>query len=224
MHKYCLEIACFDELSALNAQEAGADRIEMCADHMVGGITPDLKLFQSLRGKIQIPFFAMIRPRGGNFVYSDEEFTLMKESIKQIKKMNADGFVFGILNEDKTVDIKRNGELVTLASPLPCTFHRAFDLIADKQNALKDLIECSFKTILTSGNEGIATDNINILSGIVALAADQIVIMPGGGIRSSNIELLKEKTKAVYYHSSAITQNGGSSDPEEIRQLKSKLS
>ncbi|CAN5545348.1 copper homeostasis protein CutC [soil metagenome] len=218
-----LEIACFNLESALIAQNGGADRIELCDDFLAGGITPNYGTFETARKLITIDLFVMIRPRGGNFIYSDEEFEEMKKDILHFKKMNAQGFVFGILSEDGSVNVKQCKELVELAKPIPCSFHRAFDVFKDLQKNLEDVIECGFKTILTSGQTKSAIEGLEQLEQLVELSKNRIVIMPGGGVRSSNIELLKEKVQTSYYHSSAIVKNDVA-DLEEVKSLKQKLS
>jgi copper homeostasis protein len=223
MKKNQLEIACFNYESALIAQESGADRIELCENMQLGGTTPNYILAVRVREKLSIKMHVIIRPRGGDFVYSDEEVVEMKQDIKQFKKLGVDGFVFGILNADKSVNKNQNLELVKLASPLSCTFHRAFDVVANVEKSLEDIIACGFNTILTSGQ------GINVEEGIFALekiqnwAKDRIEIMPGGGLRSSNIELLQEKLEPTFYHSSAITGNTETANPEEIKELRNFL-
>lgn len=223
MKKAQLEIACFNLGSAVIAQENGADRVELCANRTAGGTTPDLELTKTVRDKVTIDLNVMIRPRGGDFVYSNFEFEQMKSEILALKKLQVDGFVFGILKEDGTINEQQNAELVVLANPLPCTFHRAFDGVKNKFEALESLIECGFKTILTSGEETNAVDGIDVLAALVEKANNQIVIMPGGGLRSTNIGLLKEKTNAVFYHSSAIIDTGEIANSEEIKALKAHL-
>ncbi|WP_426064908.1 copper homeostasis protein CutC [Flavobacterium sp. DSP2-3-1] len=223
MKKAQLEIACFNLESAIIAQKNGADRVELCASMKEGGITPDYELTKTVRKKIAIDLNVMIRPRGGDFIYSDFEFEQMKSEILTFKKLQVDGFVFGILKEDGNVNELQNAELVALANPLPCTFHRAFDGIKNKLKALESLIECDFKTILTSGQETDVVDGIDVLARLVEKANNRIVIMPGGGLRSSNIELLKEKIKAVFYHSSAIIDVGEIANEEEIQAIKAHL-
>lgn len=223
MRKARLEIACFNLESAIIAQENGADRVELCANMKEGGTTPDFELTQTVRNKVTIDLNIMIRPRGGDFVYSDAEFDQMKSEILSFKKLQVNGFVFGILNEDGCINVQQNTELVALANPLPCTFHRAFDSVKNKFKALESLIECGFKTILTSGKESNAVDGIDVLATLVEKANDRIVIMPGGGLRSSNIKLLKEKTRAICYHSSAINDTSELANPEEIIALKTHL-
>ncbi|MDI5898246.1 copper homeostasis protein CutC [Flavobacterium yafengii] len=223
MKKGKLEIACFNLESAIIAQDNGADRVELCANMKEGGTTPDFEITKAVRNTLSIDLNVMIRPRGGNFVYSDFEFEQMKSEISAFKKLEVDGFVFGILNEDGSLNELQNAELVALANPLPCTFHRAFDGMINKFQALESLIECGFKTILTSGEETNVVDGIDVLSTLVEKANNRITIMPGGGLRSTNIGLLKEKTKAVFYHSSAITDSGEIANQQEIQSIKANL-
>lgn len=218
-----LEIACFNLESALIAQQGGADRIELCDNFSCGGITPNFGTFETARKLISLDLFVMIRPRGGNFIYSNAEFEQMKEDIVHFKMMNANGFVFGILKDDGSVNNDQNKELVGLAAPLPCSFHRAFDVCKDLAKNLEDVIECGFKTILTSGQTKSAIEGVNQLEELVKKSKDRIMIMPGGGVRSSNIELLKEKVQTSFYHSSAIVKNDVA-DLQEVKLLKEKLS
>jgi copper homeostasis protein len=215
-----LEVACFNVQSALIAQEFEADRVELCAGMEVGGTTPSDDDIIQLREKLNIKLNVMIRPRGGSFVYSDEEYDEMKAAILRIKEFGVDGFVFGILNEDNSVNIHKNKELVALASPIPCTFHRAFDDVIEYKKALEDVISCGFQTVLTSGcepNVDLGKDN---LKDLVKLANNRIVIMPGGGVRSSNIVRILTETKAYYYHSSALTNAGDTAVGAEVAALK----
>lgn len=220
MKKNQLEIACFNFESALIAQENGADRIELCENMQFGGTTPNYILGAKVREKLSIKMHVIIRPRGGDFIYTEEELTEMKRDIKQFKKLGVDGFVFGILEEDGRVNKDRNKELVALATPLSCTFHRAFDVVTDVEQALEDVIDCGFNAILTSGQGANVLEGISVLEKIQKLAADRIVIMPGGGLRSSNIQLLQEKLKPTFYHSSAITTTGETADPLEIKKIR----
>jgi len=223
MKKNQLEIACFNYQSALIAEESGADRIELCENMQLGGTTPNAVLAVRVREKLSIKMHVIIRPRGGDFVYTDEEFVEMKQDIKHLKKLSVDGFVFGILNPDGSVNKKQNQELVNLASPLSCTFHRAFDHVNSIEQALEDVIDCGFKTILTSGHATSVEEGIDDLEMIQKLAKDRIEIMPGGGLRSSNIKLLQEKLEPTFYHSSAITDNSETANPEEIKELQNFL-
>ncbi|MEP6931993.1 MAG: copper homeostasis protein CutC [Flavobacterium sp.] len=223
MNKNQLEIACFNFESALIAQENGADRIELCENMQLGGTTPNYILAVRVREQLSIKMHVIIRPRGGDFIYSDEELIEMKQDIKQFKKLGVDGFVFGVLNEDGSVNKTRNKELVNLASPLSCTFHRAFDVVANVEQALEDVINCGFKTILTSGQGVSVLEGLSVLENIQKLANNRIVIMPGGGLRSSNIQLLQEKLKTTFYHSSAITDTSETADSQEIKKIRANF-
>ncbi|MBS7234028.1 copper homeostasis protein CutC [Flavobacterium psychroterrae] len=223
MKKNQLEIACFNYESAIIAQESGADRIELCDNMQLGGTTPNAVLALRVREALSIKMHVIIRPRGGDFVYTDEEFVEMKQDIKHLKKLGIDGFVFGILNADGSVNKKQNQELVHLASPLSCTFHRAFDVVDSFEKGIEDVIDCGFKTILTSGRGKNVEDGFDDLIKIQALAKGRIEIMPGGGLRSSNIKLLQEKLEPTFYHSSAITDNTETANPEEIKELRNFL-
>lgn len=223
MKKNQLEIACFNYESAIIAQESGADRIELCENMQLGGTTPNAVLAVRVREALSIKMHVIIRPRGGDFVYTDEEVTEMKQDIKQLKKLGVDGFVFGILNPDGSVNKKQNLELVNLASPLSCTFHRAFDEVNSIEDGLEDVIDCGFKTILTSGRGKNVEEGIDDLEMIQKLAQDRIEIMPGGGLRSSNIKLLQDKLEPTFFHSSAITDSSEKANPEEIKELRNFL-
>ncbi|REC47690.1 copper homeostasis protein CutC [Chryseobacterium pennipullorum] len=218
-----IEIACFNPESAIIAFENGADRIEFCDGLSEGGTTPDIETTKEIRKKITIPVFVMIRPRGGDFTYSDSEFEQMKSDLLQLKSANVDGFVFGILNENDEVNLEQNKTLVELAAPLPCTFHRAFDRAATLEDSLEKVIECGFKTILTSGQKSNVSEGRENLKKLVELSKGRIEILIGGGLRSSNIEEIRSFTQAGYFHSSAIIDGGAFADPGEVAALKSKL-
>lgn len=218
-----LEIACFNLESALIAQENGADRVELCAGIEVGGTTPNFEIVKQAREKLAIDLYVMIRPKGGNFVYTDAEFQLMQADILALKALNVNGFVFGILKEDNTINKEQNKMLVDLAKPFPCTFHRAFDEVINPFQALEQLIDCGFKTILTSGQAQNVMEGINRLTELVTKANNRITIMPGGGLRSTNIETIQQNTKAIFYHSSAITDGSEMASATEVQALKTKL-
>lgn len=217
-----IEIACFNPESAIIAFENGADRIELCDGLSEGGTTPDFETAKLLREKINIPIFVMIRPRGGDFTYSDEEFVQMKSELAQLKTLSVDGFVFGILDENDEVNVAQNKELVELAEPFACTFHRAFDRAKSLEDSLEEVIECGFKTILTSGQKPNVSEGKENLKKLVELSNGRIEILVGGGLRSTNIEELKDFTKAGYFHSSAITDGGAFANPDEVIALKNK--
>mgnify|MGYP006165472493 FL=1 len=223
MKKNQLEIACFNLNSVIIAQQNGADRVELCANMKEGGTTPDFEITQIAREKLTIDLNVMIRPRGGDFVYSDIEFEQMKAEILRFKKLKVDGFVFGILNKDDSINAEQNTELVALANPIPCTFHRAFDVVKNVYQSLESVIKCGFKTILTSGQEKNVVEGIDVLAELVKKANHRIIIMPGGGLRSTNSKLLKEKTAAGFYHSSAIVDSGEIANDKEVKALQNSL-
>lgn len=215
-----IEIACFNPESAIIAFENGADRIELCDGLAEGGTTPDFETVKRLRQKIDIPLFVMIRPRGGDFTYSEAEFEQMKHDLAQLKSLQVDGFVFGILDADGEVNTERNKQLVELAKPYPCTFHRAFDRAKGLESSLEKVIECGFTTILTSGQKPNVSEGKENLKKLVELSDGRIEILAGGGLRSTNIEDIRDFTKAGYFHSSAITDGGAFADADEVIALK----
>jgi copper homeostasis protein len=165
----------------------------------------------------------MIRPRGGDFNYSEEEFKQMKQSILNLKNTGIDGFVFGILDQNNLVDFERNSELVAIANPLPCSFHRAIDYTNDYFEAINTCITIGFKTILTSGNKSKIELGMESVKEAIIQFGNQIEIMPGGSLRAANATLIKSITKANYYHSSAITDASQIANLFEINALKDCL-
>jgi copper homeostasis protein len=196
-----LEISVASVEAAAAAERGGADRIELCSDLSVGGLTPDLALIRAVRQQIQIPIFVMIRPRGGDFVYSPAEFAQMKNSVAAASEAGASGLVFGILKPSRTVDIERSRQLVDLAKPLPVTFHRAFDACPDLLRALEDVARCSASRILTSGGAATAPEGAAKIKALVAAAGERITIVPGAGVNAGNILQLAEATRAHEFHS-----------------------
>lgn len=213
-----LEIACFSVASAVIAQQSGAHRIELCADRSAGGITPDFSMFTQAKALVEIPMYVMIRPRGGDFVYTASEFESMKQQLLQFKHAGASGFVFGCLQENGSIHEAQNKELVQLAHPLPCTFHRAFDGLQHKQKALQTVIDSGFQNILTAGHAGNATEGIASLQQLNQWAEGKITIMAGGGIRSTVLPEISAQTKVSWVHSAAIT-SGEEADATEIKAL-----
>lgn len=200
---YKLEIIGFTIEGCIAAQKAGANRIELCSGPGEGGTTPSYGFIKVAREKLGIDLYVMIRPRGGDFLYSDEEFEIMKSDVLLCKQLGCDGIVTGILTRDGKIDIKRNKELVTLASPLKATFHRAFDRVSNPAEALEDVINSGFERILTSGGVPKASDGAKNLANLITQAAGRISIMPGSGVNASNIISLAKSTKAIEFHSSA---------------------
>lgn len=186
--------------SVIAAEKGGADRVEFCADLFEGGTTPSLGAFKVARANSTITMSVMIRPRGGDFCYSDLEFAAMKEDICLFKEAGADCVVFGILSPDGEIDVKRNKELIELARPMEVTFHRAFDMTPNAERSLETLIELGVDRLLTSGLEATVIEGIETLAALVKQAGDRIIIMPGCGITERNFAFLDSKVKAKEYH------------------------
>ena len=172
---------------AEKAEKAGADRIELCKDLHLDGLTPDYESAKRTIDTLNIPVFILIRPRHGDFNYSEKEFELMKADIVKFKEMGCKGIVSGILNNDNTIDIKRTNELVNLSRPLEFTFHRAFDVVTDPLKELEKLIQLGVERVLTSGQKQKAVKGIELLKELKKNAKDKIIIMPGSGINKLNI-------------------------------------
>ncbi|MBA4198532.1 MAG: copper homeostasis protein CutC [Chitinophaga sp.] len=217
-----LEIAVFNYRSAEIAAKAGADRLELCMHYESAGITPSYGLMKTIKQKITIPVFPIIRPRSGNFIYSAAEFEIMKHDIQLAKQLGFEGVVLGLLKKDNTVDVDRTRQLVTLASPMEVTFHRAFDRTPHAENALEEIIDCGCKRILSSGQAATAIEGKACIGNLVKLAKKRIIIVAGGGVRSSNIQELKVHAKAKEFHSSALTKME-LTDGEEIKRIKAVL-
>ena len=215
-----LEIACFDLKSAEIALASVADRIEFCSERELGGITPNLTEFQYLKEKFKKPIYVMIRPRGGDFYYSDEDFEVMIENISGFKKYGADGFVFGVLGKQNEIDKERNQFLVNLAAPIPCTFHRAIDRTPDFEKSIEQIIDIGFQGVLTSGGAKSAEDGLENLAKIIRKHENEIEIIIGGNVRSENIQKIKEESGGSIFHSSAILKYGIFSDENEISEIK----
>lgn len=187
-----LEICANSLQSALNAQMAGADRIELCSELSVGGITPSLGLLKLIKEKIDIPVHVLIRPRSGNFNYTNDEFEQMKNDIQLCKDLGFAGIVSGVLSENNSIDIKRTQELIDISKPLSFTFHRAFDCVPKPEQALEKLIQLGVNRILTSGQKDKAIDGLELLKRLKNQAKDQLIILPGSGIRPENAEVFRE--------------------------------
>lgn len=239
-----VEIVVFNLESALKAQEGGADRIELCDNPAEGGTTPSAGTIELVRQNLSIDVYVMVRPRGGDFLYSNYDFHAMKRDIVQCQKASVDGVVFGILNADGTIDKKRCQELISRARPLKVTCHRAFDMTPDPVRALEDCIEAGFDRILTSGLEPQALPGVPIIAELVKRANGRIGIMAGSGVNEDTAGEIVTKTKVREIHFSATTyresamdyrnekiagmgQAGGGEyklrtvDPEKIRRTRS---
>ena len=199
--RYLLEISVGTVEAALAAQRGGGDRIELCRNLSIGGVTPTVEMMRTVREQLHIPIFAMIRPRGGDFVYSETEFAEMKHSIDEAKQAGVGGVVLGILTKDRLVDIERTRELVAIARPLLATFHRAFDDCANLCEAFEDVVQTGASRILTSGGAKTALEGAAILAELAAAAGSRITIVPGAGISASNIATVAKETRAKEFHS-----------------------
>jgi copper homeostasis protein len=199
-----IELVVYNLESALKAQEGGADRIELCDNPGEGGTTPSGGIIEVVRQNLSIDVYVMIRPRGGDFHYSNYEFHAMKRDITLCQKYSVDGVVFGILNADGTIDKKRCQELIARARPLKVTCHRAFDMARDPFEALEDCIEAGFDRILTSGGETQAIKGVHLISDLVKRAEGRIHIMAGSGVNEQTVQEIVETTGVKEIHFSAV--------------------
>ena len=195
-----IEICTGSVESVIAAENGGADRVELCSDLFEGGLTPSVGTFLLAKEKTDIPINVMIRPRGGDFCYSDIEFEVMRRDALFFKENGADALVFGILTPDGDVDIERTRELIDIARPLPVTFHRAFDMTRDAFSSLDKLISLGVDRVLTSGLESSALEGAYTLKRLVAASGNKIIIMPGSGINERNFERIKNIVGAREYH------------------------
>ena len=201
--KFELEVIAFDILSCKLAADNGADRIELCANPHEGGTTPSYGMMKAARKSTRIQVFPIIRPRGGDFLYSNEEFEAMKDDIKAAQDIGCEGVVIGILNKDGGIDLEKSQELVDLAKGMEVTFHRAFDRVKDPISSLEQIIAIGCKRILSSGLMPTAMEGNATLKKLVSHADGRIKIMPGSGVRAENIIQLAKDTGATCFHSSA---------------------
>jgi len=189
--------ACVDSVeAALAAQEGGADRVELCADLLEGGVTPSAGAIRLTCRRLSIPVHVLIRPRGGDFCYSAAEFEVMRLDVEQARELGADGVVFGLLNPDGSVDRERTGALIEATRPLRVTFHRAFDMARDACEALDTLVELGVERVLTSGQEEMALEGAELIAELVRRAGERIVVMAGGGINERNVGRIVAQTGA----------------------------
>lgn len=200
--KYIIEIATSDFATTKSAVEGGADRIELCANLAEGGTTPSFGTIKQCRESFGVSLFPIIRPRGGDFLYTKDEYEIMLQDVKLCKQLGCDGIVIGLLNMDGTIDIVRTAQLIEAAYPLGVTFHRAFDRCKEPFQVLEQLIEIGCERILTSGQQPSVVDGVDLVAELNKVADDRIIIMPGSGVRKENIKMLAEKTGCTEFHSS----------------------
>ena len=201
---YTFEVALDSIESAITAQACGADRIELVADLGIGGITPSHGMMKVAKEQLTIPINVMIRPRRGDFFYTDAEFEMMKHDIEYAKSLNLNGVVLGILRPDGYIDTERTRQLVELARPLDVTFHRAFDMCIDPHRALDELMGLGVDTLLTSGQQASVDYGLPLITALVKQANGRIKIMPGAGINASNIKDIVAKSGAKAFHFSGM--------------------
>ena len=197
-----LEICAGSVTSCLAAQDGGAGRVEFCDNLLEGGTTPSYGAIASARAKLTIQLNVIIRPRGGDFLYSDIEFDVMERDVVACKKLGVDGMVIGLLTADGDIDVPRTQRLVELAAPMPVTFHRAFDVARDPSKALEDIIDAGCNRLLTSGQEASAPEGAALIAELRQAAGKRLVVMPGAGVRLNNIARLVSETGCVEYHTS----------------------
>lgn len=198
-----LEVCAFNLQSCIIAERAGAKRVELCDNPVEGGTTPSYGAIRWTREKITIDLYPIIRPRAGYYFYSDEEFAIMKQDVMVCKQLGCDGISTGVQLQNGAIDKERMKRLVEWAYPMGVTCHRVFDATPDPFQALEDLIECGCERVLTSGQKTAAPEATDILARLVQQADGRIIIMPGAGVRSSNIEKLIRETGAREFHTSA---------------------
>ncbi len=198
--KFKLEV-CVDSLeSAVDAQVAGAHRIELCSNLYEGGTTPSYGTIASVRNNLSIDLYILVRPRGSDFLYSDPEFDIIRRDIDACGEAGANGVVLGILKQDGDVDVERTAKLIEYSRPMKVTFHRAFDMCRDPVKGLEDVILTGAERILTSGQKNAAPEGSALIADLVRLAGDRIIIMPGGGLNETNIKDIAQTSGASEFH------------------------
>lgn len=229
-----LEICANSVQSAINAQKGGANRVELCQSLEAGGITPSAATIAIARKKLSIDLFVLIRPRSGNFNYTDIDYQTMLRDIQFCKEHQVEGVVFGILDESGNIDRKRNQTLLEAARPMQCTFHRAFDCLKAPKASLEHLIDLQFDRILTSGLKETALAGKSLIKKLVQQADNRIKILPGSGLNSGNLHEFAIYTQAKEFHLSAkksvLLPAGGlfdahlfETDPKEVERCKAIL-
>jgi copper homeostasis protein len=198
-----VEIVVYNIESALKAQQGGADRVELCDNPAEGGTTPGYGTIQQVRQHLNIDVYVMIRPRGGDFHYSIEEYHAMRNDIEACKKLSVDGIVLGVLKPEGSMDKERCKKLVAHARPLKVTCHRAFDMTNDPFQALEDCIEIGFDRILTAGHQAQAIKGVDLISALIKKADGRIAIMPGSGVNENTVTQIISVTGAKEIHFSA---------------------
>lgn len=218
---------CAESLDAcLLAKASGAARIELCSALTIEGLTPSHALIRQAVQHSGVPVFVLLRPRAGDFVYSDREFSLIREDLLHARELGVQGFALGLLHPDNTVDVKRTRELVDLAAPLEVTFHRAFDVTPLLSEALEAVIETGCRRILTSGGAQNVFAGAAELAQLVTLARGRVEIAVGGGLRAEGAAALVNTTGARHFHGSARHTTAGDRQqvvPHDVQRLVTSL-
>ncbi len=217
-----LEVASFDPQCAVRAASAGANRIELCRDYRAGGLTPSLTDIAFVKERVHVPVFVMIREHADGFVFSSGEHARMRISAREIIDVGADGIVFGALLVDGRVDENALREMVEAVAPKPVTFHRAFDEARDPLEALDAIIRCGGARVLTSGGQPTALEGAELIARLVERAGNDLIVIPGGAVRTENVLEILDRTGAVEIHSAARATEARV-DPEEVRRLVEAL-
>jgi len=228
-----LEISVESVGAAVAAERGGANRIELCADLRLGGLTPPEELMRVVRDAVRLPIFAMIRPRAGDFAYSDLDRFRMKLDISIAQRAGMDVIVLGLVGRDLTtgrysIDVARSHMMVWHAKPLPVTFHRAFDVLDDPEAGIKDLMRVGAARVLTSGGADTALAGIATLERLVQAAKERVIVVPGGGINASNIAQVARQSGAREIHSGLGSvlpygQDDYASFETEVRKMAEQL-
>lgn len=198
-----LEVCAFNIQSSIIAEKAGAKRVELCANPVEGGTTPSYGCIIETRNNISIDLYPIIRPRAGDYFYDDYEFAIIRRDIEMCKKVGCNGISVGIQKKSGEIDIERLKRIVEWAYPMGVTSNRAFDAAPDPHKALEDLIEAGCERVLTSGLQPSAPEGADLLKELVKQSEGRIIIMPGAGVRSSNVRALADHTGATEFHTSA---------------------
>lgn len=202
MQKIVFELCAETSQACHAAREGGANRIELCSALGQDGLTPSHGFIRAAVDQSGLPVYVLLRPRGGDFVYTDDEFLIIQEDLRHARELNVAGFALGILREDNTVDVERTRHLVEMAAPLEVTFHRAFDLTSNLDEALEDVIATGCKRILTSGGKSDVVTGAFNLAKLVERSAGRIEIAAGGGLRIDNAEMIARTSRCSHFHGS----------------------
>jgi copper homeostasis protein len=226
LSKILLEIVALSSQDCVASEKGGADRIELCAGIEIGGVTPPFDVLIEAKQRVNVPVMALVRPRGGDFCYSDEEFAQMLRDAKLLLQQGVAGIVFGILRPDAKVDTERCREMLAIVGGKQAVFHRAFDVVANPLQALDQLIDMGFSRVLTSGQQKTALEGANLIRELIARSRGRIEILPGGGVRRHNVRPLVKMTNCRQVHRTAFRSDAspsGGVDPRIVATMRDIL-